>query len=344
MNKENKYDDIFKYFKENDKDILDFQNYLGEGAFGTVRLCILKNKRLYAAKLVEKEKCDKIQIEKLRGKHFVDIIKIIEAKYGDKYYNLIIMELALLGNLKIFFRNLFDMKLLKTINWPFDEIVGNNILRFFAKQIVDGMKIFERNNLVHFDIKPENILITSHLKLKISDFSFLKDLKKEKNSFKIPGGTKGYLPPEYYKSNIIDINLANKFDYFSLGSTLFYLKFNKYLLNCNQNNSDEISYNYLINLLQKSVSLIKSNSLLDKDFISFLCSLIDYLPEERPNFEEIYRNKWLNENREEIKEITNPYYKNDERKLIMELIKSDFLIENKKKNKNIKKSRFKFVK
>ena len=171
MNKENKYDDIFKYFKENDKDILDFQNYLGEGAFGTVRLCTMKNKKFYAAKLVEKEKCDKILTEKLRGKHFIDIIKITETKYGDKYYNLIIMELALLGNLKIFFRNLFDMKLLKTINWPFDEIVGNNILRFFAKQIVDGMKIFEKNKLVHFDIKPENILITSQLKLKISDFN-----------------------------------------------------------------------------------------------------------------------------------------------------------------------------
>ena len=343
MNNDNKYDDIFNYFKKNDKDILDFKYELGEGAFGTVRQCIMRNKKLYAAKLVEKEKSDKILIEKLRGKNIIEIVKISEIKYQDKYYYLIIMEFALLENMKKFIDNLFNMKILKTINWPFDEIIGNNILRFFTKQIVDGMKIFERNKLVHFDIKPENILITSQLKLKIAYFSFLKDLNQEGNSFEVPGGTKGYLPPEYYQSKKVDKNLANRFDFFSLGATLYYLKFNKYLLNCNQKNSSEISDSYLINLLQKNIYLMKSNLLLDKDFITFICSLIDYLPEERANFEEIYRNKWLNENREEIKEIINPYYKNDERKLTMELIKSDFLIEKKKKNKNIKKLRFKFV-
>ena len=337
------YNEIFDYFKKNDKDIIEFKGVLGEGAFGKVRLCRY-GKKICAAKLVEREKSGKIDPEKLRGKNIIEIIKISQSKIGDKYYDLIIMEMAYLLDIKRFITNLFNYKLLKTINWPFDEIVGNNILRFFTKQIINGMETLERNELVHFDIKPENILITSELNIKLSDFSFLTDFDQEKDSVYRPGGTKGYIPPEYYQKNLVDSNLAKKHDYFSLGATLYYLKFNKQLLKYNVASSKEYTNIHVINHLQKSIALIKSNLLLDKDFISFLCSLIDYLPEERPNFEEIYRNKWLNENSEEIKEITNAYYQNDERKLIMELIKSDFLIEKKKKNKNIKKSRFKFVK
>ena len=101
---------------------------------------------------------------------------------------------------------------------------------------------------------------------------------------------------------------------------------------------------HVINLLQKSISFIKSDLSLDKDFISFLCSLLAYLPQDRPDFEEIYRNKWLNENLNEINEISSSYYKNEDKKLLMELFKSDFLIEKKKQNKDIKKCRFKFVK
>lgn len=338
-----KYNDIFDYFKKNDKEIIDFQGILGEGAFGKVRLCFY-GKKICAAKLVEREKSGKIDPEKLRGKNIIEIIKISQRKIEDKYYDLIIMEMALLRDIKTFIKNLFNFKLLKTINWPFDEIVGNNILRFFTKQIVNGMETLERNELAHFDIKPENILITSELTIKLSDFSFLKDLNQEKNSVIIPGGTKGYVPPEYYYKYIVDSNLAKKHDYFALGATLYYLKFNRPLLKYNDASSKEFTNIHVINLLQKNISLLKSNLLLDKNFISFLCSLVDYLPQERPNFEQIYRNKWLNENSEEIREITNSYYQSDERKLIMELIKSDFLIEKKKKNKNIKKSRFHFVK
>ena len=335
----------FKYLK-NDKEIseLEYISNLGKGGFGEVWKCKYKEGREVAVKLEEKKKNNNIPLDKLRGKNIIEIIKISEKVINDKYYDLIIMELALLKDIKIFFKTLFDLKLLKTINNPFDEIAGNNLLRFFTKQIVNGLETFERNGLVHFDIKPENILITSNLQIKISDFGLLKDLSEEKETINIPGGTKGFVPPEYYKKNISDKNLAKKQDYFALGATLFFLKFNKPLLHYKEGSSLNSTNVHVINLLQKSIAFIKSDCLLDKDFISFLCSLIEYLPEDRPNFEEIYRNKWLNENRNEINELTNLYFENDERKLTLELIKSDFLIEKKKKNKNIKKSRFKFVK
>ena len=342
MSKQKECSNLFEYLKKNYKEI-ELISVLGKGGFGEVWKCKY-NEREVAVKLEEKHKSNKIPLDKLIGKNIIKIIKTSETVINDKYYDIIIMELALLRDIKLFFKTLFELKLLKTINNPFDEIVGNNLLRFFTKQIVNGLETFERNGLVHFDIKPENILITSKLQIKISDFGFIKDLNNEKETINIPGGTKGFVPPEYYKKNLIDKSLAKKQDYFALGSTLFFLKFNKPLLHYKESSSLNSTNIHVIHLLQKSISFIKSNCLLDKDFISFLCSLIEYLPEDRPNFEEIYRNKWLNENTNEINELTNLYFENDERKLTLELIKSDFLIEKKKKNKNIKKSRFKFVK
>ena len=64
----------------------------------------------------------------------------------------------------------------------------------------------------------------------------------------------------------------------------------------------------------------------DKDFIDFLCSLIQYRPKDRPSFEEIYRNKWLNKDVDIINNTFNAF-ENDEEKLIMELQKKDFLIK-----------------
>ena len=55
------------------------------------------------------------------------------------------------------------------------------------------------------------------------------------------------------------------------------------------------------------------------------------------NFGKIYKNKWLNRNKEIIEDIVHTN-ENDEEKIIMELQKSDYLI-NKQKDLNPKKAK-----
>ena len=43
---------------------------------------------------------------------------------------------------------------MKLIYEPFDEILGDNLLRFYSKQIVDELETLNRYNYVHFDLKP----------------------------------------------------------------------------------------------------------------------------------------------------------------------------------------------
>ena len=338
----NIYDDIFKIFKDTDGDVQDFKKILGRGAFGEVREVLIFNK-VYAAKLVTKEKSDNIEPDRLRGSNIIKIVKIIERQIGDKYYDLIVMEKAVLKDIGTLISFLNERNLLKLIFNPFNNSYENNLLRFFARQIIVGLETLDRSEFVHFDIKPENLLVTSGLILKISDFSFLKNLRKDDEKFKIPGGTHGYVSPEYYKREKIDGDEAKKQDYFALGATLYFIKFYRRLLKYKKLEEDKMNQNRVIDLLQRNISLIRSDLLLDKDFIEFICSLIAFSPEKRPTFEEIYRNKWLNKYSNLISDINHSFTEGDEDKLLRELLKSDFLIEKKNEYKNRNIPKFKFL-
>ena len=164
------YNEIFQYFQKNfSKEILQIGKILGKGAFGEVREIIYRNKTL-AGKLIEKETnelSEEGRISKeLYDPNIIRIYKIYSKKINGKYYDLILMEKALLNNLGKLnnFIHLFNILKLIYIN-PFDEIVGNNLLRFYAKQIISALKTLDINNYVHFDIKPENFLITNNLLL-----------------------------------------------------------------------------------------------------------------------------------------------------------------------------------
>ena len=232
------------------------------------------------------------------------------------------------------------------IHNPFDELLGDNLLRFYCKQIVESLELLNRNNLVHFDIKPENILITINLIAKLSDFSLLTKIKEGQSS-EIPGGTTGYVSREYYDKQKIPIENLRKQDYFSLGSTLFYLKYGEIMLDYDKYDDPLMNKDRITDLLHKKMDFIKSRNFEENDFIKFLLSLIQYNPNERPIFEQIYRNNWLNRNLDVIKSVVLGNVA-DEEKLIMELQKSDFLkmkeYEKKEKITTHKKFVFKFKK
>ena len=341
------FERLFGEFKKANKEIEDSKKVLGSGDFGEVREIKYKGK-VYAGKLTEK-KNGKLNPEKIRGPNIVKIYKILEQKIQEKKsdgktYNLILMEKALikdLGTLNKYLHNNF----FKLINKPFLEEMGNNFLKFFVKQIVQGLEILERNELVHFDIKPENILIQSGLSLKISDFSFLIDLQEYKDSFnsiKISGGYPGYVTPESFYMENFDKITAKKQDYFALGATIFLIKVGSQMLKYTRNENEKMTEDRIIDLLQRDIAHIRANPLINKDFVNFLCKLMQYVPEERPSFEEIYRNKWLNDNFEEILLTINMFTEGEENTLMKELTKSDFIIEKENEIHNNEKQRTKF--
>ena len=392
------------------------KNKLGKGGYGTVfEVRDKKNEKMtYAAKviIVDSEDIKKI-VKEFRGVNIIKINKEIETE--DKKIYIVIMELSTMGDLtKLYYKiektsdgenkNLSFLTLeeeKKIFKQPFIEKFGDNLTRFFVKQMISALKTFYQGNLVHFDIKPLNILLFKNLEIKLIDFGFLKRLDDADTKKRIPGGTPGYVSPEYYynyklKGELDDESLRKQ-DYFAIGATIYFLKYGKEMLdykayprkindinnnnqnNNNQNNrnrqqeetmeeehkakikiksSKELTGDVLIYSLDKAMYDIKSQKFQDKDFDEFLCQLIQFKPKDRPDFEHIIRNKWLNKNLEEIDKISkiNSF---DESNLILELQKSDFLINNSRKYrknfdekneldninyKNNKKGKFKFGK
>ena len=327
------FDDIYDIFAKNF--FFEIGKTLGYGAYGIIKEVRFKGK-IYAGKLIEKRK-EKINesdlIHDLKGPNIVRIIKIFEKKINNKIYELILLEKVTLYDLQKF-KGLLSNNLFLKINYmsPIKGEFEDNLLRFFTIQIVKGIETLDKGDYIHFDIKPSNILIFVNMVLKITDFGLLRninEMERDKNKVRIPGGTLGYLSPEFYQNHRVSIENLKKQDYFSLGSTLFYLKYGESMLNYREYDDNLMTEEYIIDLLQKAIDQIKSVKNTDKDFINFICNLIQYKPEERYNLEEIYRNKWLNKNRELITEIFDTN-KLDEYKLLIELTKSDYLIDKQK--------------
>ena len=327
---------------------LDIGKSLGRGKYGLVKEIYYKN-QVYAGKLVKREgivdECELIL--QFKSPYIVKIIKI----YNSGVFNLILMEKGL-SDLNQFIKNSKKDEIQKLIINPFyDGIIGDNLFKYFAKHLVIGLESLERIGFSHFDIKPGNILIFKNLILKLSDFSFLRNQKEtdSQNMIDIPGGTDGYSSPEYYmnykENHKFTIENAKKHDYFSLGCTLFNLKYGENLFilpnSYRQDRGKNVTQiiDYISNCIERKMNLIKSSKYSDKGFINFLCGLIQFKPEERPNFKEIYYNKWLNEDYKEISKICRINESNDS-KLVLELNKSDFLI---KKKNSLNKERKKFV-
>ena len=156
----------------------------------------------------------------------------------------------------------------------------------------------------------------------------MREVDDNEKEFKLPGGTPGYMTPEYYVNKYVKSDVARKQDYFALGSTLFLLKYGLPLLKYKKYDDNEMNADRLMDLLSRNINHLKSQVLTDKDFMKFIISLITYDPDDRANFDKIYRNKWLNKHTINDKlNRTIMAFENDEEKLIMELQKTDFLIK-----------------
>jgi serine/threonine protein kinase len=88
-----------------------------------------------------------------------------------------------------------------------------------------GLKILHSHNIVHCDIKPENLIMEKNGNVKIIDFN-MSQFKNNIQRFKIPNdkidfyclGTPIYTAPEILKNNLI---LDENVDYWSLGITFY---------------------------------------------------------------------------------------------------------------------------
>lgn len=73
--------------------------------------------------------------------------------------------------------------------------LGEDVSRFYFKQLLEGLKYMQGKGVAHRDLKPENILLDRNWHIKISDFGF----GTETGVHKTRCGTRSFFPPEMHK-------------------------------------------------------------------------------------------------------------------------------------------------
>jgi len=87
----------------------------------------------------------------------------------------------------------------------------------YAIQISSALLTAHKNNLVHRDIKPQNILVTPEGKVKVTDFGIAKSLTTDVTKTLNIIGTAHYISPEQAKGEVLD----HRTDIYSLGIVLY---------------------------------------------------------------------------------------------------------------------------
>ena len=216
---------IKKYYIKNGKyptTKMRFYKYgrlLGKGAFGKVNLSLnVLTGRLVAIKLINKTRItserqrSRIQIETNIMKSLTNnpyIVKIFET-YETQKHICIVMEYICAGDLLSYIRKRSKLT--------------EPIAKYIFKQIILGLQYIHNHNIVHRDIKLDNILIDLDNKIKICDFGVSKkvingDLMKEQC------GTPAYIAPEIlmnrgYEGYGVDIWSAGVVLYSMLSGTV----------------------------------------------------------------------------------------------------------------------------
>ena len=194
-----------------------FDDKLGEGRFGKVRLAIHKlTKEKVAIKIIDKNQI-KLKEHRQRVDSEISILKQVNHYNTCKLYSIIENEERIYLIQEYISGN--DLSLfIKQKDKP--HIKEQNACKYF-RQIISGIEYLHKLNIAHRDLKPENILINQKNDIKLIDFGLGKIFNKGE-LLKTQCGSPFYASPEMIKGNKYN---GISSDIWSLGVILFSMLF-----------------------------------------------------------------------------------------------------------------------
>jgi serine/threonine protein kinase len=188
----------------------------------------------------------------------------------------------------------------KQLDYMIMEIGNSNLMNFARKKLkrftlsetflcmaafqsLQGLAYLHRLNIAHLDIKPQNLIITDFLDIKIIDFSVSMDYGKYTKDVKLPYvGTTCLMAPEIIKTKRVKKKDMQKIDLFSLGVTIYVLAFGDFPFNMTRDDSDKEMYQKI-----KSGWKVEDNyNEFSTNFIEFLNGLLESDINKRMNLED----------------------------------------------------------
>ncbi|XP_077227071.1 LEAF RUST 10 DISEASE-RESISTANCE LOCUS RECEPTOR-LIKE PROTEIN KINASE-like 2.3 [Tasmannia lanceolata] len=215
-----------------------FKEKLGKGGFGTVFRGKLRSRRPVAIKMLAKSKAngkDFInEIATIGRIHHVNVIQLIGfCSEGSK--RALIYDYMPNGSLE---KYIFPQhKSIDHLSWEKTYKISLGIAR--------GIEYLHRGcdmRILHFDIKPHNILLDENFIPKVSDFGLAKFYPMEKSIVSVTAirGTPGYIAPELFLQNLGGVSY--KSDVYSFGMLLIEMAGRRSNFNAMAENSSQIFF------------------------------------------------------------------------------------------------------
>ncbi|XP_073669318.1 serine/threonine-protein kinase 17A isoform X1 [Paramisgurnus dabryanus] len=176
-----------------------------------------------------------------------------------------------------------------------DEAFKEEDVKRLMRQILEGVAFLHKSNVVHLDLKPQNILLTSESPLgdiKIVDFGLSRLVSSSQEIREIMG------TPEYVAPEILNYEpISTATDMWSIGVLAYVM-----LTGISPFLGDDKQETFL-NISQINVSYTEEElEHLDKAAIHFIKSLLIKEPEHRFTAEECLEHQWLQIKEEEEEE------------------------------------------
>ena len=304
MENNNTIPDYLNAISINPKKQFEILDFIGEGTFGQVyKAHHIKTNKIYSVKIIKNEKIS--AIEKLIIESSIQKL-CSECPYINHYYGSyidfeskdiwLILEYCKYGNI---------IDLIRKYNLKLSEKIISSII----KMLLNSIKFLHKNNIIHRDIKGNNILLNENGKIQLCDFGTSTMYVSNRNLKK--AGSSYWMSPEMCKGN--EYNFPT--DIWSLGITCIELA------EGNPPYSEVKSLIAIKTIAKNPPQSLKNPEKFSKKFNNFISLCLKINPNERGNIDQLINHDFICE-----------FSDDDNDDAMKELID---MIENKKRLKEI---------
>lgn len=184
------------------------------GSGGLLSFYKTKNEKEIVVKTV------RTNIKSIREKQYIDKLNSIPEKN-----NYILYPVVLERDGFIF---VIMEKLDNSLDQPFYNITKNKDKQKIAKQLIEAIEYLHNNNLIHNDIKLENIFFNLKVgRILLADYDCSGGYLNKNKFDRMLCTTQAYLPPDYILNKYTTFNHFKSFDYWQVGLVIYQIYQNK---------------------------------------------------------------------------------------------------------------------
>ncbi|PON53122.1 Wall-associated receptor kinase [Parasponia andersonii] len=252
---------IFSYTElEEATDNFDPSRELGEGGFGTVYYGNLRDGRVVAVKRLYENNFKRVEqfmneVEILTRLEHQNLVKLYGCTSRRSRELLLVYEFIPNGTVADHLHGKQSKS--SVLSWP--------VRLSIAIETADALAYLHRSDIIHRDVKTNNILLDNEFRVKVADFGLSRLFPTDVTHVSTaPQGTPGYVDPEYYQC----YQLTDKSDVYSFGVVLVELISSLQAVDTNRHRHDINLANMAINKIQNHVvnELVDPSLGFDKDY------------------------------------------------------------------------------